>query len=120
MELIIIQISYLVQAGVVLLLLIIAFKIIKALKSAPQTVAQRILKHGSEARAKVLSTEHVPGLQDQIKLLLQVEPKSGRNFVVEIVANTQDNDVIELHCGSTVSVMYNPINRQQVVLTGKL
>jgi hypothetical protein len=121
MELIIIQISQWVQLGVVLLLLLIAYKIIRSLRFSSQTVNQRIIKHGSEAKAKVLSAEPTTDPQHagrQIKLLLQVEPERGRNFIVEIF--TPDDDHSEsLHSGSIVRVMYNPINRQQVVLIDK-
>ncbi|TLV03364.1 hypothetical protein [Dyadobacter luticola] len=119
MELIIIQISYLVQAGAVFLLLLIGYKTIRAISSPAQSMTQRILKHGSKAKAKVLSAEPSASTQgdNKIKLLLQVEPERGRNFIVEIFTDEYSKN---LHPGSTVTVMYNPINHEQVVLADKI
>jgi hypothetical protein len=119
MELIIIKISYLVQGGIILLIFIIAYKAIKALASSRRLVAKRLLKYGSKAQAKVLSIEKVADERNgkaRVKLLLQVEPEMGRSFVAEIYTSMDDTRFNILQAGGTVSVMYNPDNREQVIL----
>ncbi|MCE6991025.1 hypothetical protein [Dyadobacter sp. CY323] len=119
MELIIIKISYLVQGGIVLLILMIAYKAIKALMFSQRMVAKRLLKYGSKAQAKVLSIEKVADERNgkaNVKLLLQVEPELGRSFVAEILTSIDASRFNILQTGGMVSVMYNPVNREQVVL----
>ncbi|MBE7169571.1 MAG: hypothetical protein INR73_03230 [Williamsia sp.] len=55
----------------------------------------------------------------QVKLLMQVQPRTGRNFVTEIRDTFPQVDPARLRIGSILRVRYNPADiRELVVLQG--
>lgn len=80
---------------------------------------KRLMRQGIEADAVLLNMEQT-GLyvnnQPQIKLQVQVQPLTGRNFVSEIREVLTLIDLSQLRIGSTLKVKYNPVNTKEVMV----
>ena len=80
---------------------------------------KRLMREGIEAEAVLLNMEQT-GLyvnnQPQIKMQVQVQPMTGRNFVSEICEVLTLIDLSQLRIGSTLKVKYNPINTKEVMV----
>jgi hypothetical protein len=80
---------------------------------------KRLMKEGMLADAVLLNLQQT-GLYvnnlPQVKLLMQVHPKTGRNYITEVKEVLSITDLAHLHIGSTLQVKYNPVNVKQVVL----
>jgi hypothetical protein len=80
---------------------------------------RRLMSEGVEAPAVLLNMEQT-GLyvnnQPQIKLQVQVQPLTGRNFVSEVREVLTLVDLSQLHIGSTLRVKYNPVNTREVMV----
>ena len=80
---------------------------------------RRLMNEGVEAEAVLLNMEQT-GLyvnnQPQIKLQVQVQPLTGRNFVSEVREVLTLIDLSQLRIGSTLKVKYNPINTKEVMV----
>jgi hypothetical protein len=80
---------------------------------------RRLLREGIEAEAILLNMEQT-GLyvnnQPQIKLQVQVQPHTGRNFVSETSEVLTLIDLSQLRIGSTLKVKYNPTNTKEVMV----
>lgn len=80
---------------------------------------RRLLKEGVEADAVLLNMEQT-GLyvnnQPQIKLQVQVQPLSGRNFVSEVREVLTLIDLSQLRIGSALKVKYNPANTKEIMV----
>lgn len=80
---------------------------------------RRLMQEGIEAEAVLLNMEQT-GLyvnnQPQIKLQVQVQPPTGRNFVSEIREVLTLIDLSQLRIGSTLKVKYNPANTREVMV----
>lgn len=80
---------------------------------------KRLMQEGVEAEAVLLNMEQT-GLyvnnQPQIKLQVQVQPNSGRNFVSEVREVLTLIDLSQLRIGSTLKVKYNPANTKEVMV----
>lgn len=83
---------------------------------------KRLLREGVEAEAVLLNMEQT-GLyvnnQPQIKLQVQVQPQSGRNFVSEVREVLTLIDLSQLRIGTTLKVKYNPANTKEVMVLRK-
>ena len=80
---------------------------------------RRLMNEGVEADAVLLNMEQT-GLyinnQPQIKLQVQVQPLTGRNFVSEVREVLTLIDLSQLRIGSTLKVKYNPVNNKEVMV----
>jgi hypothetical protein len=80
---------------------------------------KRLMNEGIEAEAVLLNMEQT-GLyvnnQPQIKLQVQVQPPTGRNFVSEVKEVLSLIDLSQLRIGSTLKVKYNPVNTKEVMV----
>lgn len=80
---------------------------------------KKLMKEGIEADAVLLNMEQT-GLyvnnQPQIKLQVQVQPLTGRNFVSEIREVLTLIDLSQLRIGTTLKVKYNPENTKEVMV----
>lgn len=80
---------------------------------------KRLMKEGIEAEAVLLNMEQT-GLyvnnQPQIKLQVQVQPLTGRNFVSEVKEVLTLIDLSQLRIGSTLKVKYNPVNTKEIMV----
>ena len=80
---------------------------------------RRLMNEGVEADAVLLNMEQT-GLyinnQPQIKLQVQVQPLTGRNFVSEVREVLTLIDLSQLRIGSTLKVKYNPVNTKEVMV----
>src|SRR5918993_1574106 len=80
---------------------------------------RRLMNEGVEAEAVLLNMEQT-GLyvnnQPQIKLQVQVQPLTGRNFVSEVREVLTLIDLSQLRIGSTLKVKYNPVNTKEVMV----
>lgn len=80
---------------------------------------KRLMREGVEAEAVLLNMEQT-GLyvnnQPQIKMQVQVQPMTGRNFVSEVREVLTLIDLSQLRIGSTLKVKYNPTNTKEVMV----
>jgi hypothetical protein len=71
------------------------------------------------AKAIVLSVEQATttiNSHARMKILVQVMPEKGRNFVIELKETLSATELSVIRTGSTVSVKYNPSNTKEVSL----
>jgi hypothetical protein len=80
---------------------------------------KRLAVEGIEAEAVLLNMQQT-GLYvnnlPQVKLQMQVQPHSGRDFVIEAKEVLTYVDLAQLHIGGTLVVKYNPFNVKEVML----
>ncbi len=110
-----------VATGVLLFgLFVIAFfgKLLKHLFLGLLRYSKKWLDEAVEAEAIVLGVQPT-GLcinnKPQVRLQLQVKPRKGRNFVIEI-KDVEDLGTTGLKAGSVIRVKYNPRNYRQLSL----
>lgn len=76
-------------------------------------------REGIEAEAVLLNVQQT-GLyvnnMPQMKLQMQVHPRSGRNFVTETLEVLSYLDLTQLHIGRSLLVKYNPANTKEVMV----
>src|SRR5215212_9701131 len=82
-------------------------------------INKRLRQEGVEAEAVLLNLQQT-GLYlnklPQVKLEIQVQTRTGRNFVTETKEVLSFLDIAQLHIGGTLMVKYNPSNMKEVTL----
>jgi len=71
------------------------------------------------AKAIVLSIEQATATINshaKMKILVQVMPEKGRNFVIELKETLSAAELSAIRAGGTVSVKYNPGNTKEISL----
>lgn len=115
MTLILISISLIVFISVISAIICYAF--IRAFYA--KSAGRRLREKGVEAEA-VLLNMHQTGVYvnnlPQVILQMQVQPKTGRNFVTEAQAVLSFSELTEMHIGHRVLVKYNPSNIREIML----
>lgn len=72
-----------------------------------------------EASAIVLNVEQTgvyTGQHEHVRVLMQVMPEKGRNFVAEVNEVLSATDLVSIQYGCMVKVQYNPSNTKEVML----
>ncbi len=115
MTLILISLSLLIFIAVILALAGYAFVRAFYIRSA----GKRLQQKGVEAEAVLLNMQqtgvYVNDLP-QVILQMQVQPKTGRNFVTETETLLSFKELTEMHIGHLIHVKYNPSNIKEVML----
>ena len=81
---------------------------------------QELEKRGIAAEAIVLSVTIEDSKENEmlvVILQIQVQPEKGRNFVSEIRECLRPSTIDRLNVGSRISVIYNPANFKEVMMT---
>lgn len=80
---------------------------------------KRLAKEGTLAEAVLLNMQqtgiYVNNLP-QVKLLMQVHPKTGRNFITEVKEVLSFIDLSQLQIGNTLQILYNPSNIKEAMI----
>jgi hypothetical protein len=78
-----------------------------------------LLRKGREAYAVVLDIEVTSCYIDkflQVRMLLKVQPFTGRNFVAETKQAISPLSLSQLKAGSCLKIKYNPRNLKEVIV----
>lgn len=105
----------------IILLLVIFFMIGFTLRKrkTKRNASMHAEKGSIVAKAVVLSIEEATtttAAQAKMKILVQVMPAKGRNFVIELKETLSVTELSGIRTGVTVSVKYNPANTKDVKL----
>jgi len=80
---------------------------------------KRLVKEGVEAEAVLLNMQQT-GLYinnlPQLRLQLQVYPRTGRDFMTETLEVLSFIDLNQLHIGGSLLVKFNPVNTKEVMV----
>jgi hypothetical protein len=96
----------------------------KALRYIMDNVLERIFSaspHLEEADATILEFQtlgHVKNGTFQVRLLLQVTPRHGRNYVTECIRNFQEKELSGFRTGNHIKIYYQRNNPMKIHLTG--
>ena len=103
--------------SVTVLLIFLQKTVLPLMQKAKQN--KRLMEEGIPAKAIILNMQQT-GLYvnnlPQIKLLMQVHPQTGRNFITEAKEVLSFVDLSQMHIGSTLKIKYNPSNVKEVIV----
>ena len=78
---------------------------------------RRVIKNGVEANAVLLNIDYTTTKTEKlVRLQIQVYPKTGRNFVIDIPDFSGDSVPINYRIGDLLKVKYNPLNTKEIVI----
>jgi hypothetical protein len=83
-------------------------------------VSRRLKRDGVDAEAVLLRIEPMRiklNQQTKVKMLLYVQPLSGRNFVTHARDVLDPDDLARLNIGSRLKVKYNPADIKEIMVT---
>jgi hypothetical protein len=82
-------------------------------------INKRLAREGVEADAILLDMEKTGvyvNRQPQVRMQVQVQPLTGRNFVSEVRQVFTAFDLKRLRIGTSIKVKYNPMNTKEVMI----